>query len=147
MSSEMIDIKTLSDRKLKHLWRKVKEERDVANKAYDAAVAYQKTFMMHKGSRNLDGWDSEDEEEYLKQPKDKRDERGRMLRKDPHGIAAALEKAIRLCDELKMIEKQIITRRDERKTAVAMMAHPRLSEDSPCAGLNSNILRCIMRHL
>ena len=146
----MIDIKTLSDRKLKHLWRKVKEERDVANKAYDAAVEYQKYFMMRKGSYkscDLDGWDSEDEEEYLKQPKDKRDERGRMLRKDPHGIAAALEKAIRLCDELKMIEKQIITRRDERKTAVAMMAHPRLSEDSPCAGLNSNILRCIMRHL
>ena len=146
----MIDIKTLSDRKLKHLWRKVKEERDVANKAYDAAVAYQKKFMMDTRSYkayNFDEWDSEDEEEYLKQPKDKRDERGRMLRKDPHGIAAALEKAIRLCDELKMIEKQIITRRDERKTAVAMMAHPRLSEDSPCAGLNSNILRCIMRHL
>ena len=146
----MIDIKTLSDRKLKHLWRKVKEERDVANKAYDAAVEYQKYFMMRKGSYkscDLDGWDSEDEEEYLKQPKDKRDERGRMLRKDPHGIAAALEKAIRLSDELRTIEKQIITRRDERKTAVAMMAHPRLSEDSPCAGLNSNILRCIMRHL
>ena len=146
----MIDIKTLSDRKLKHLWRKVKEERDVANKAYDAAVAYQKKFMMDTRSYkayNFDEWDSEDEEEYLKQPKDKRDERGRMLRKDPHGIAAALEKAIRLSDELKMIEKQIITRRDERKTAVAMMAHPRLSEDSPCAGLNSNILRCIMRHL
>ena len=146
----MIDIKTLSDRKLKHLWRKVKEERDVANKAYDAAVEYQKYFMMRKGSYkscDLDGWDSEDEEEYLKQPKDKRDERGRMLRKDPHGIAAALEKAIRLSDELRTIEKQIITRRDERKTAVAMMAHPRLSENSPCAGLNSNILRCIMRHL
>ena len=146
----MIDIKTLSDRKLMRLWRKVKEERDVANKAYDAAVEYQKYFMMRKGSYkscDLDGWDSEDEEEYLKQPKDKRDERGRMLRKDPHGIAAALEKAIRLSDELRTIEKQIITRRDERKTAVAMMAHPRLSEDSPCAGLNSNILRCIMRHL
>ena len=146
----MIDIKTLSDRKLKHLWRKVKEERDVANKAYDAAVAYQKKFMMDTRSYkayNFDEWDSEDEEEYLKQPKNKRNEVGRMLRKDPHGIAAALEKVSRLSDELRMIEKQIITRRDERKTAVAMMLHPRLSEDSPCAGLNSDVLRCIMRHL
>lgn len=146
----MIDLKTLSNGQLMCLFNKVKGERDVADKAYNDAVAYEKKFRMDTQSckaYRLDEWDSEDEEEFSKQPKGKQDEFSRMLRKDQHGIKAALEKVIRLNEGLRKIQKQIMARLDARKTAVAMMAHPTLSENSPCSGVNSDILRCIMKYM
>ena len=146
----MTDLKTPSNRELNNLYKKVKGEQDVANKAYDDAVANAMKFMMDTKSckaYGLDEWDSEDEEEFLKQPKDKRDEIGRMLRKDPHGTKAALERVRCLNKKLKEIQKQIKVRFNERKTAVAMMVHPRLSENSPCSGLDCDTLRCIMQYL
>ena len=146
----MIDLKTLSNGQLMRLFNKVKGERDVADKAYNDAVAYEKKFKMDTKSckaYRLDEWDSEDEEEFSKQPKGKQDEFSRMLRKDPYGIKAALEKVIRLNEGLGKIQKQIMARQDARKTAVAMMAHPMLSENSPCSGVNSDILRCIMKYM
>ena len=49
-------------------------------------------------------------------------------------------------EHIKMIQYQYRLAK-ERMNAVAMMLHPRLSEESPCSVLKPEILRCIMQHL
>ena len=49
-------------------------------------------------------------------------------------------------EQIKRVQRQYRLAK-ERMNAIAMMLHPRLSEESPCSVLKPDILRCIMEHL